>query len=84
MGMNGLGACVQLNSDSGTASTLATDIRYMTSTAGGATIDPCGFSIYIGYTGSQATGTAFFYSDNSLKLELFYSILICLFLFIYI
>ena len=51
MKYNGFGACIK-DDESGTAATLAADIRYQTGTAGGAPIDPCGFSVYLGYTGS--------------------------------
>ena len=67
MKMNGLGACV-VGTETGTASTLATDIVYKTATAGGASIDPCGFSIYLGYTGTLfTTGTVYFFSDFGLS-----------------
>ena len=42
----------------------------MTSTAGGSSIDPCGFSVYIGYIGTNTDGYAMLYSDFAMIYKL--------------
>ena len=63
--------CV-LGDESGTATSLIIDHRYNTAFDGGASIDPCGFHVFLSYTGTAASANYFILTNSSVYLNSFY------------
>lgn len=57
-----------ISDESSTGTTLKTFIEYSTAYDGGATIDPCGFDIFLEYDGTNTYGYFYFLVDGATSL----------------